>query len=139
MPSWAVEDMNQLADVPVGLTTRSKLPAERIVYYSHADESLIGEIRCGVLFVMAYWSIYAVNAFVATTELLAELDPDGRLQFVVVDTDGTPALYDHRKFLGRMSGAGETAWIRDGQIVRQALCFDRERFIANTRGLLDLQ
>ena len=58
----------------------------------------MGGIQCGVLFVMACWSIYAVNAFVATIELLTEIDPDGRLQLVVVDTDGTPALYDHRSF-----------------------------------------
>lgn len=50
--------------------------------------------------------------------MLAALDPGGRLEVVVVDTDGCPDLYECPEFLGQLSGSGEVAWVRDGRVVR---------------------
>jgi hypothetical protein len=36
---------------------------------------------------------------------------------VVADVDGSPELYEVPEFKGRVTGAGETAWVRDGNIV----------------------
>jgi hypothetical protein len=129
--------MNGRAEAPLSLLSKSRLPAERIIYYPGADETVFREIRCGVLFVMAFWSGPSVMAFARLTEVLSNLDPDGRLQFVVVDTDGVPALYEMAEFLGRMHGAGETAWVKDGRIVRTSgLGFNPDCFVPNTLELL---
>jgi hypothetical protein len=115
----------------------SPLPRSRIRFLAEADESVIEQITCGVVFVMAFWSGPSRQAYRKLTEVLAALDPEGRLEFVVVDVDGCPALYDRAEFIGRMSGAGETAWVKDGHI----LCdsgrgYNPECFGPNTRMLL---
>ncbi len=128
---------NRRADVPTSLTVKSRVPAERIVYYDEADESVLAEIRCGVLFVMAFWSGPSVRAFVELTDVLSRLDPGGALQFLVVNTDGVPALYERAEFLGRMSGCGETAWVKDGRILRTSgLGYNPQCFEPNTAALL---
>ena len=119
------------------LDRNSPLPRSRIRFLAEADGSVVDQIACGVLFVMAFWSGPSHQAYRKLTEVLAALDPEGRLEFVVVDTDGCPALYDQAQFIGRMSGAGETAWVRDGRI----LCdsghgYNPECFEPNMRILL---
>ena len=115
----------------------SVLPGSRIRFVPKADETVVQEITCGVLFVMAFWSGQSIQAFRRISAVLKELDPQGRLEFVVVDTDGCPALYDHAKFIGRMSGVGETAWIKNGQIVTTSgQGFNPECFGPNTIMLL---
>jgi hypothetical protein len=90
----------------------------RTRFYSEADRAVLGTISCGVLFVMAFWSGPARLAFAELKRVLEEVDPAGRLELVVVDTDGCPDLYELPAFAGKLAGAGETAWIRDGRIVR---------------------
>ena len=118
------------------LARDSPLPRSRIRFLAEADESVVDRVTCGVVFVMAFWSGPSRQAYRRLTEVLAALDPEGRLEFVVVDADGCPALYDRAEFIGRMSGAGETAWVRDGHI----LCdsgrgYNPECFEPNTRML----
>jgi hypothetical protein len=88
----------------------------RIRYVPDADEETVRSIRRGVLFLMAYWSGPAVQSFARLTEVLARLD-DPRLELVVADVDGAPDLYELPEFKGKIRGAGETAWVRDGEIV----------------------
>lgn len=90
----------------------------RTRFYSEAERAVIGTIRCGVLFVLAFWSGPARLAFVALKRVLEELDPGGRLELVVVDNDGCPDLHKLPVFAGKTAGAGETAWVRDGQVLR---------------------
>ena len=79
---------------------------------------IIGSIDRGVLFLMAFWSSPCVKAFVALTTVLSELDHENSLEFVVVDVDGSQALYQVEEFRENLHhGAGETAWIRLGKIV----------------------
>jgi hypothetical protein len=127
--------MNREAPVPETLSKH--LPATRIKYYAAADESVIQTIRCGILFVMAWWSGPARRAYIDLAEVLSKLDAAGRLEFVVVDTDGVPALYERAEFIGRMTGSGETAWIKDGRIVTTSgLGFNPDCFETNTKTLL---
>lgn len=90
----------------------------RTRFYSEADCTVIETIRCGVLFVMAFWSGPARKAFTELKRALEEVDPGGHLELVVVDTDGCPDIYAIPEFAGKLAGAGETAWVRNGQIVR---------------------
>jgi hypothetical protein len=56
---------------------------------------------------------------------------------VVVDVDGAPALYGPTGFLMRVTGAGETAWVRCGTIVvTSGLGLNIECIEPNTLSLL---
>lgn len=119
------------------LARASAIPRSRLRFLAEADGSVVDRITCGVVFVMAFWSGPSLRAYRRLTEVLAALDPEGRLEFVVVDADGCPALYDRAEFIGRMSGAGETAWVRDGRILYDSgLGYNPECFEPNTRMLL---
>jgi hypothetical protein len=121
------------------LARDSSIPRSRIRFLAEADESVVSQMTCGVLFIMAFWSAPSRQAFRRLTEVLAAIDPGGLLEFVVVDTDGCPALYDRAEFIGRMSGAGETAWVRDGHIVcTSGRSYNPECFEPNTTMLLSI-
>jgi hypothetical protein len=98
------------------LAKSNKLPIERVRYSPDSEPSLIQDIKCGILFVMAFWSGPSIKAFNQLTEVVNRLDPDGTLEFVVIDTDGAERFYDHPEFKEILRGAGEAAWIRDGVI-----------------------
>lgn len=114
-----------MADVPDPMKSlgfsESFLATRRARFLPVASRSVVRTIRCGILFVMAFWSGPARQAFAALKQALAEVDPQGRLELVVVDTDGCPELYDLPEFGGMLAGAGETAWVNEGQIVSTAL------------------
>ena len=120
------------------LAKYSQLPVERIRYVPDADERVVRAITRGVLFQMAFWSGPAVQAFAKLTEVVATLDPKGRIELVVVDIDGSEALSAVSEFLGGVRGAGETAWVRNGSVVATSgLGLNVECFVPNTRALLE--
>jgi len=117
----------------------SKLPIERIDYRPEADASVIGAIDRGILFLVAFWSVPALDAFAKLTDIIARLDVGGEVDFVVVDVDGSPALYDLPEFVGKVHGAGETAWIRSGKIVATSgLGLNTDCYEPNTASLLSI-
>lgn len=119
------------------LAKASRLPIERIRYFPNATTSLIGQIQRGVLFVVAFWSGPSLKAFNQLTEIINRLDPNGTLKVVVVDTDGAQPFYEHPNLRGKLCGAGETAWIKDGVIQRTSgLGYNPDCFEPNTINLL---
>jgi len=111
--------------------------AKRTRFYSEADRAIIETIQCGVLFIMAFWSGPARLAFAELKRALEAVDPGGRLELVVVDTDGCPELYELPEFAGKLAGAGEAAWVQGGQIVRTSGDgYHPECFESYTRQLL---
>lgn len=121
------------------LAKYSKLPVERIEYRPDAHETIIGKIDRGILFLMAFWSAPSVMAFTKLTDVVARLDADGQLELVVVDVDGSPALYEVPELLGKVHGAGETAWIRSGKIVATSgLGLNTDCFEPHTASLLPM-
>jgi hypothetical protein len=102
-----------------------------------SDRSVIQAIRCGILFVMAFWSGTSYRSLTQLKQALAKLDPKGRLEVVVVDTDGCPDLYDSPELLGKLHGNGEAAWIIRGRVVATAACGSHPRaFETYTQHLL---
>lgn len=91
--------------------------AGRVRYESEADRSIISSINRGILFIMAFWSGTSYQSFARLKQALTRIDPEGRLEVVVVDTDGCPDLYEVPELLGKMHGNGEVAWICGGRIV----------------------
>jgi hypothetical protein len=70
--------------------------------------------------VMAFWSGPSRLAFAHLKKVLSEVDRNGRLELVVVDTDGCPDLYEIPEFFLKLRGNGEAAWIDEGRIVNVA-------------------
>jgi hypothetical protein len=129
--------MNGNADGLQSLAKYSKMPMERIKYFPDADESVVRGIERGILFLMAFWSGPSVKAFGKLTEAVSHLDKAQVVQLVVVDVDGSPALYELPEILGRVHGAGETAWVRNGSIVATSgLGLNIDCFVPNTVSLL---
>jgi hypothetical protein len=111
--------------------------AKRTRFYAEADRSIVDSIRLGVLFIMAFWSGTSRQAFAELKRSLEANDPDGRIELVVVDTDGCPSLYELPEFVGKLHGNGETAWVYEGKIVcTSGLGFHPECMEPNTRWLL---
>lgn len=113
------------------LRTRSR-------YYATSDPGVVATIRCGVLFVMAWWSGPARQAFGLLKAALKRLDPDGRLELIVIDTDGV-AGYILPCGRSALHGAGETFWVLDGVVIADTSWGDyRQRFDEYTRRLMEL-
>jgi hypothetical protein len=113
--------------------------AGRTRFIAATDRSVIQTIKLGLLFIMAFWSGPSSLGFAKLKQVLTMTDPEGRLELVVVDTDGCPDLYDCPGFKGKLGGYGEVAWIKDGQIVRTTgWGYHPESFEPNTRLLLAL-
>jgi hypothetical protein len=120
------------------LATYSRLPAERIRYVSDANEATVRSIHRGVLFLMAFWSGSAVQAFAQLTQVFATLDTRD-LELVVADVDGSPELYELPEFNGKVHGHGETAWVLDGKIIATSgMGLNTACFEPNTLALLEL-
>ncbi len=116
----------------------SRMPLGRVRYVANADTKLINEIHCGVLFIMAFWSVPSVKAFSEITEILNRIDSEATLEFVTVDTDGAEPFYTHPEFIGKTGGWGEIAWIKNGVIQRTSgLGYNPECFEPNTRWLME--
>ena len=71
-------------------------------YFPEADETIIGGIERGILFLMAFWSGPSVKTFASITKEVLRFDTSHALEFVVVDSDGSPALYEMPEFLGQI-------------------------------------
>jgi hypothetical protein len=111
--------------------------AGRVRYLPEADRSVLPEIHCGILFVMAFWSVTSFQSFSRLKQALSWHDPCGRLQVVVVDTDGCPDLYEVPELAGKMHGNGEAVWVSAGRVLRTESCNSNpEAFETYTRHLL---
>ena|SRR5262245_29184899 len=111
--------------------------AGRLRFMTKVDSSVIGTIRCGVIFVMAFWSSPSRKAFEELKRVLSELDASGRLDLVVIDADGSESLQQLPEFSGKLHGAGEAAWVRNGKILRTSgLGFHPECFRRFTEELI---
>lgn len=121
------------------ITKYAKIPPSRISYHHNAGTEMLEHIERGLLFVMAFWSGASFQSLITITELLAELDPDARLEFVNIDTDGATELYDHPSFKNRLHGCGEIAWIRNSNIIATTnIGFDPKNYRKNMQELLSL-
>jgi hypothetical protein len=111
--------------------------AGKFRFLASCDLTVLNDIDCGLVFVMAFWSGPSRQAFQQVKSLLRKVDSECRLELVVVDADGCPNLYEHPLFRGAMSGAGETAWVKGG-VIRAVTVFgfSKAAFIENTNELL---
>lgn len=99
------------------LARSSKLAAGRLTYLADGDQQAAKSIRRGILMIMAFWSGPALGVFRSLTETVAKLDLHEQLEIVIVDIDGTGIeSLASKYFPDGLAGAGETVWIRKGQV-----------------------
>jgi hypothetical protein len=114
--------------------------AHRRARYVGEDKSFaIANVECGVLFFMAFWSGPARQGFAELKQVLAEIDPGGRIELVVIDLDGCTEMHKVPGLSVAMlsGGYGETAWVKDGRVVSTTgRGFHPECFRENTLALL---
>ncbi|OAI51449.1 hypothetical protein AYO44_17115 [Planctomycetaceae bacterium SCGC AG-212-F19] len=91
---------------------------------------------CGVFFVDAVWSGGSRQSLNALTDTLGRLDPDGRLELVVVNIDESPGVFELFEFTQPLGGWGEAAWVTNGKII--ATGSRGHDFDTHTRALLAL-
>ena len=110
---------------------------KRIRYLPDADPSAIQGIRCGVLFVMAWWSGPARLAWASLKKTLNDLDPTGQLDVIVADIDGLTGFETTRLGLP-IHGCGETTWIKGGQPLTTAWISHPDEVRRHTARLMEL-
>lgn len=142
MGSPADEALDETRDSGASRRASLRLPPEleaRTRFLESADRSVVESIQCGILFVMAFWSVYALKAFAELKRVLGSLDPAGLLELVVVDADGCGTIEEMGFRADAPAGVGESAWVWKGRIVHTSgFGYDPECFEPNTRGLLRL-
>lgn len=93
----------------------------RTRFLAEADRNALLAIRSGILFVVAFWSGTSLRSFCRLREALSKFDAEGRLEAVVVDTDGCPDLLQAPELANIVFGGnGETAWVRGGKVLYSA-------------------
>lgn len=78
----------------------------------NADRSTIADIDRGVLFVDASWSVPSMRARGALEERIENLP----IELVIADIDRSPALSELPALADKLTGSGESIWVRDGAI-----------------------
>jgi len=120
------------------LITAGSPLAKRIRYLPDSDPPVIQTIRCGVLFVMAWWSGSSRIAWATMKKTLAEMDPTGQLEIVVIDIDGMVG-FEATNLGPTQHGCGETTWVSDGKPITTSWVIQTDLFRENTTTLLDLR
>src|SRR5262245_49591848 len=72
--------------------TEDFLSNRRARYVGEDKDFEIQRVECGVLFFMAFWSGPARKGFAELKEVLAEIDPGGCIELVVIDLDGCTVM-----------------------------------------------
>ena len=112
---------------------RSGMSLRRIRYETSAGLEMVRGICFGVFFVDAIWSGSSRTSFARLTEAISRLDNERRLELVVANIDESPGLVAIPE-LYPIGGAGETAWVHKGVILKAARV--GEDVVPNTRDLL---
>ncbi len=118
------------------------LATRRARYIAEDTHFELADIRCGVMFFMAFWSSPAREAFSRLKNVLAEIDPDGNVELIVIDVDGCTQLKKLPELdtISIGGGYGEAAWVKNGRIVTTTgHGYHPEFFAANTRLLLHVE
>jgi hypothetical protein len=140
--SWCVRPLRMpLVDYITLTDTRySALPLERVHLVSRFEDFRLSQIRRGIVYLFAVWSVPSVLHFRSITEALSRIDWSD-LEFYVVDIDCVPEDFMRATFQCRAAGAGETLWVRDGVVVASILTYShaevKAEVMRRTRELLD--
>ena len=114
------------------------VPFEQLRLVTNISELNLSNINAGIIFVFAGWSGPSVIAFSGVTKILSTLNLTS-LDFVIIDNDSMTGEDMIQLFGHVFSGAGETLWIKSGQIFTEIPVFHKTResqYLDNTNRLL---
>jgi len=120
--------------------TEEFLAHRRARYVGEDKHFAIENVECAALFFMAFWSGPALQGFAELKRVLAEIDPGGRIELVVIDLDGCTEMHKIPGLSVAMlsGGYGETVWVKGGRVVSTTgRGFHPECFDENTRALFE--
>jgi len=125
-----------MADAPWHIESairRAGLSFRRLRYEVGGGVPTIRRICFGVFFIDAPWSGPSRTSFAKLTEAIGRLDTHRQLEVVVVGIDESPGLGEITD-LYPIGGAGETAWVYKGTILKTARV--GQNVVQNTEDLL---
>ena len=130
--------LNEQADLPDSLKLRFDPIRDQLRFYRQADGKLIREIRCGLIYIMAFWSAYAFKALPMLVKAIQDYDPKGKLQVCIVDNDGIQEWDRIPQIRGLDGGWGELIAVYDGKVVgTSGFGFQPESYGSVVRALLE--
>ena len=88
--------------------------ADRVHFLPEPTIDTVSSIRCGVVFVIAFWSGPARSALATFCKTLDRVDVSRAIHVYVVDTDAVPESLANWLQLDAISGMGEIFWICRG-------------------------
>jgi hypothetical protein len=90
---------------------------ERVFFDASLSGNPLPEIKCGVIFVHAFWAGSSGKTLAALCESISRIDSNNRLRFIVCDIDEIPPL-DPALYGGDSSGGnGDVFWISNGRVI----------------------
>jgi len=93
---------------------RLKVPDGRSVrYMPNSTPECFNSIERGVVFVVAWWSIYSLQAWVRMKDLLEAIDDTRILEVVVLDIDGMTG-FESTAIGATIAGVGEMVCVKSG-------------------------
>jgi hypothetical protein len=130
--------LNEPTAIPPSLAKSSVSIARRLKFYPQADRQLIYDVRCGIVFIMAFWSGPSFKVYPAFVNAVLRGDPDGMLEVIVVDTDGIEDWHVFPDVLDNLGGWGEVVAIHSGKVIRTSgLGYHPETFSEIVSSLVD--
>lgn len=93
------------------------LQKTKVSFFDRAGVRELEELDTGIFFILAWWSSPAYVALDHLAKAILTTDPGGRLELLIVDTDGVPELYDHDLLRGKIHGYGECVWKRNREVI----------------------
>ena len=107
------DDGERIAD----LERIATIPSNHFRFLAKPVVTDVRSIRRGLIHFAGFWSGPWRVAFPKLTDVLAVADPEGTLEFVIVDCDQINEIHGLPEFAGNIHGNGETAWICNGHVV----------------------
>ena len=88
--------------------------ADRIVFDADLSSHPLAQIRCGIVFIHAFWAGSSHTALRRIADTLTRIDPDRHLDFIVCDIDNIEHLHDVLSSGDTTGGNGDLLWISAG-------------------------
>ena len=113
--------------------------ARRVVFDANLSLHPLERIQCGIVFIHAFWAGQSHLALKKIGDILACIDPDCQLEFIVCDIDDIQQFPDWQDRLyggDGTDGNGDVLWIANGVVQARHNASRQCEFDTTTRSLL---
>ena len=133
--------MAEMADFDREASVKRTCPsaADRLLFDADLSLHPVEDIRCGIIFVHAFWAGQSILTLRKLGESLNRVDPAHRVELIVCDIDEIQQLPDWQaRFYGddTTGGGGDASWIANGVVRARHNASRQCDFDTTTRSLL---